>query len=89
MSAIKEANKYYAIESALALFISFIINLFVTSLSAQSFHGTPEAENITLFNIVSSIPTIHIHFCIYIVSYGDFTKNIYIERTRSFKCNMA
>lgn len=36
---IKEANKYYSIESSIALFISFIINLFVVSVFAAAFTG--------------------------------------------------
>jgi Mn2+/Fe2+ NRAMP family transporter len=50
--AIREANKYYAVESGFALTLAFVINLFVTSVSAKSFYGTPEAQNITLFNTV-------------------------------------
>lgn len=48
--AVKEANKYFAIESAFALFVSFVLNLFVTSVSAKSFYSTPQSTNITLFN---------------------------------------
>ncbi|RNA04993.1 natural resistance-associated macrophage 2-like [Brachionus plicatilis] len=47
--AVKEANKYFAIESAMALFVSFVLNLFITSVSAKSFYKT-ESDNITLFN---------------------------------------
>ena len=36
---VKEANKYFFIESALALFISFIINVFVVSVFADAFYG--------------------------------------------------
>ena len=36
---VKEANKYFFIESALALFVSFIINVFVVSVFAESFYG--------------------------------------------------
>lgn len=36
---IKEANKYYSIESSIALFVSFIINLFVVSVFAAAFTG--------------------------------------------------
>ncbi|XP_064617765.1 natural resistance-associated macrophage protein 2-like [Liolophura sinensis] len=32
-----EANKYYAIESAIALFVSFLINLFVVAVFAEAF----------------------------------------------------
>jgi len=37
-SAVKEANMYYFIESAIALGISFIINVFVVSVFAQAFY---------------------------------------------------
>jgi len=36
---VKEANKYFFIESALALFVSFLINVFVVSVFAESFYG--------------------------------------------------
>ena len=36
---IKEANMYFFIESAIALFVSFIINLFVVSVFAAAFFG--------------------------------------------------
>jgi len=45
---VSEANKYYAIESAMALFVSFIINLFVVSVFANGFYGVPDAANIGL-----------------------------------------
>jgi len=35
---VKEANKYYFIEAALALFVSFLINIFVVAVFADSFH---------------------------------------------------
>nr|CAB3266101.1 natural resistance-associated macrophage protein 2-like [Phallusia mammillata] len=37
---IREANFYYLIESTIALFISFIINLFVVSVFAEAFYET-------------------------------------------------
>ncbi|KAM7431437.1 hypothetical protein ABFA07_017999 [Porites harrisoni] len=37
--AVKEANMYYFIESAIALFVSFIINIFVVAVFAQAFYG--------------------------------------------------
>ncbi len=49
--AIKEANKYYAIELAVALFIAFMGNLFVTSVSAETLFGTDMASNVTLLNV--------------------------------------
>lgn len=36
---IKEANFYFFVESALALFVSFIINVFVVSVFAETFYG--------------------------------------------------
>ncbi|XP_055892431.1 natural resistance-associated macrophage protein 2-like isoform X4 [Biomphalaria glabrata] len=36
---IKEANKYFFIEAAIALFVSFIINIFVVSVFAEGFYG--------------------------------------------------
>lgn len=48
-TGVKEANKYFAIESGMAIFVSFVLNLFVTSVSAKSFYKT-ESDNITLFN---------------------------------------
>ena len=47
---VQEALNYYTIESTLALVVSFIINLFVTTVFAKSFYGTPEAESIGLGN---------------------------------------
>lgn len=41
---------YYSIESSIALFISFMINLFVTTVFAKGFYGTKEAESIGLVN---------------------------------------
>ncbi|XP_074295316.1 metal transporter Nramp3-like [Silene latifolia] len=47
---VQEALNYYSIESTIALIVSFIINLFVTTVFAKSFYGTPEAESIGLAN---------------------------------------
>ncbi|CAH9069234.1 unnamed protein product [Cuscuta europaea] len=47
---VREALNYYSIESAAALAISFIINLFVTSVFAKSFFGTDQANSIGLGN---------------------------------------
>jgi len=45
---VAEANKYFAIESAIALFLSFIINLFVVSVFAKGFYNVPGAADIGL-----------------------------------------
>ncbi|XP_020498020.1 natural resistance-associated macrophage protein 2 isoform X2 [Labrus bergylta] len=36
---VKEANKYYFIESTIALFVSFLINVFVVAVFAQAFYN--------------------------------------------------
>ncbi|XP_060586514.1 uncharacterized protein LOC132742199 [Ruditapes philippinarum] len=38
-TAVKEANMYYSIESGIALFVSFLINLFVMAVFAEAFSG--------------------------------------------------
>ncbi|KAK4749423.1 hypothetical protein SAY87_026872 [Trapa incisa] len=47
---VQEALRYYSIESTAALVISFIINLFVTTVFAKGFYGTPVAGSIGLVN---------------------------------------
>jgi NRAMP (natural resistance-associated macrophage protein)-like metal ion transporter len=42
--AVREANKYFFIESSIALFISFLINVFVVSVFAQGLHGKTNNE---------------------------------------------
>lgn len=45
---VKIANKYNGIESGIALFISFIINLLVVAVFAKGFYGVPGLEDIGL-----------------------------------------
>ncbi|GFP89872.1 metal transporter nramp2, partial [Phtheirospermum japonicum] len=47
---VQEALNYYTIESLLAVFVSFVINLFVTTVFAKGFYGTPQANSIGLVN---------------------------------------
>ncbi|KAM0859076.1 hypothetical protein ACQ4PT_047439 [Festuca glaucescens] len=47
---VREALRYYSIESTVALAISFMINLFVTTVFAKGFYGTKEAGSIGLEN---------------------------------------
>ncbi|XP_077216275.1 metal transporter Nramp3.1-like [Tasmannia lanceolata] len=47
---VQEAINYYSIESAAALFVSFLINLFVTTVFAKGFYNTKEADSIGLVN---------------------------------------
>nr|AYW01696.1 NRAMP3 protein [Morus alba] len=47
---VQEALNYYSIESTVALVVSFIINLFVTTVFAKGFYGTELANSIGLVN---------------------------------------
>ncbi|KAL6599497.1 hypothetical protein ACP70R_045634 [Stipagrostis hirtigluma subsp. patula] len=47
---VREALRYYSIESTLALVVPFMINLFVMTVFAKGFYGTKEAGNIGLEN---------------------------------------
>ncbi|KAL6215429.1 hypothetical protein ACLB2K_014859 [Fragaria x ananassa] len=47
---VQEALNYYSIESSIALFISFIINLFVTTVFAKGLYGTKQADSLGLVN---------------------------------------
>lgn len=46
---VKEANKYYFIESSLALFISFLINVFVVAVFAEAFYGKTNMQVVRMF----------------------------------------
>ena len=41
---VREANKYYFIESTIALFISFLINVFVVAVFAEAFYNKSNME---------------------------------------------
>ncbi|KAI3991689.1 hypothetical protein MKX01_038087 [Papaver californicum] len=47
---VQEALNYYSIEATVALIISFMINLFVTTVFAKAFYGTDKSNNIGLVN---------------------------------------
>ncbi|XP_010059862.2 metal transporter Nramp2 [Eucalyptus grandis] len=47
---VQEAINYYSIESSLALLVTFMINLFVTTVFAKAFYGTKQAQKIGLVN---------------------------------------
>jgi natural resistance-associated macrophage protein len=47
---VKEALRYFSIESAIAIFVSFIINVFVVSVFAKAFFGSDVADSIGLAN---------------------------------------
>ncbi|XP_004501538.1 metal transporter Nramp2-like [Cicer arietinum] len=47
---VQEAINYYSIESTVALAVTFMINLFVTTVFAKGFYGTKQANTIGLVN---------------------------------------
>ncbi|GJX20819.1 metal transporter Nramp2-like protein [Tanacetum coccineum] len=47
---VQEALYYYSIESSLAIFVTFTINVFVTTIFAKGFYNTKEADTIGLLN---------------------------------------
>ncbi|XP_038552433.1 natural resistance-associated macrophage protein 2-like isoform X1 [Micropterus salmoides] len=51
---IKEANKYYFIESTIALFVSFLINVFVVAVFAEAFYNKTNMEVNNLCNATGS-----------------------------------
>lgn len=50
---VKEANKYFFIESTIALFISFLINVFVVAVFAQAFYKKTNMEVVSLQRLIS------------------------------------
>ncbi|KAG7494953.1 hypothetical protein JOB18_040837 [Solea senegalensis] len=51
---VKEANKYFFIESTVALFISFLINVFVVAVFAQAFYNKTNMEVNAVCNATGS-----------------------------------
>ncbi|XP_029690273.1 natural resistance-associated macrophage protein 2 [Takifugu rubripes] len=51
---VKEANKYFFIEACLALFVSFLINVFVVAVFAEAFYGRTNSEVFTVCNQAGS-----------------------------------
>ncbi|XP_035511736.1 natural resistance-associated macrophage protein 2-like [Morone saxatilis] len=47
---VKEANKYFFIEATIALFVSFLINVFVVAVFAEAFYGRTNEEVHTVCN---------------------------------------
>jgi len=67
---VREANKYFAIESSIALLVSFICNLFVVSVFAVGFFGTPDANNIGLHNAGVYLEKHYGEFALYVWAIG-------------------
>uniref|UniRef100_A0A8C9WPV6 Solute carrier family 11 member 2 n=1 Tax=Scleropages formosus TaxID=113540 RepID=A0A8C9WPV6_SCLFO len=55
---VKEANKYYFIESTIALFVSFLINVFVVAVFAEGFYGR---TNLDVHNVCNHSGSPHTH----------------------------
>lgn len=51
---VREANKYFLIESSVALFVSFIINVFVVAVFAEAFYGRTNMEVFDVCNQTGS-----------------------------------
>eukprot|EP01135_Chromosphaera_perkinsii_P012084 Nk52_evm22s2579 gene=Nk52_evmTU22s2579 len=62
-----EAIFYYWVESSLALLVSFVINLFVVSVFADAFYGTPGADDIGLASAGDKLGE----------KYGEYAKYVY------------
>lgn len=45
---VTEANKYFFIEASIALFVSFLINVFVVAVFAQAFYGRTNSEVVSV-----------------------------------------
>jgi hypothetical protein len=68
----------------MALFIAFLSNLFVTSISAKTFQYTPEANNVTIFNAVNRL----LFFGILIQNL-HLNKNLVLKRVILLMLNMV
>uniref|UniRef100_A0A8C5LKN2 Solute carrier family 11 (proton-coupled divalent metal ion transporters), member 2 n=1 Tax=Jaculus jaculus TaxID=51337 RepID=A0A8C5LKN2_JACJA len=49
---VREANKYFFIESCIALFVSFIINVFVVSVFAEAFYGKTNEQVVSKLGLL-------------------------------------
>ena len=55
---VREANMYYFIEAAIALFISFVINVFVVAVFANGLNGKTNNDIRYLYKYTSSLMTL-------------------------------
>lgn len=55
---VKDANKYFFIESTIALFLSFLINVFVVAVFAEAFY---EKTNIEVYSVCNASGSPHSH----------------------------
>lgn len=49
---VKEANKYFFIEATIALFVSFLINVFVVAVFAEAFYGRTNNDVVSISLII-------------------------------------
>lgn len=56
---IREANFYFFLEAAIALFVSFLINLFVVSVFAEGFYNKTNAELVSNIHFTSCVYPFH------------------------------
>ncbi len=57
---VSEANKYFFIEAAIALFVSFLINLFVVAVFAEGFYGKNATEIVSNHYYILLKCTVHV-----------------------------
>lgn len=55
---VKEANKYFFIEATMALFVSFLINVFVVAVFGEAFYGR---TNVEVYSICNQTGSPHSH----------------------------
>ncbi|XP_041860384.1 natural resistance-associated macrophage protein 2-like [Melanotaenia boesemani] len=55
---VEEANKYFFIESTIALFVSFLINMFVVAVFAEAFY---QRTNLEVYNVCNQTRSPHPH----------------------------
>lgn len=54
---VKEANKYFFIEATLALLVSLVINVFVTSIFAEGFYGKTASQIVSILSLIQIYPS--------------------------------
>lgn len=70
VNAVRNSTKYFAIESAGALFISFLINLVVVSVFAVGFYGKPIAASVGLHNAAEMLQSEFGNVAMYVWAIG-------------------
>ena len=68
---VKEANKYFFIESTIALFISFLINVFVVAVFAQAFYNKTNADVVGTYSITVRIHSSLLSTWLFIMEYDN------------------